>query len=340
MAFRGFDTFNGFEGGYGYRHDPIGADRLYRDAVKAASGPLFKNISLGLDATDRAALTDRWPSGALSRVLTSDALRADIQKGLPAAHTDLASAALKAARGLPAIGYPDVAKAGMISDMAKAANMIPDVAKVGHVPTAMQEVMRAEAEIKEASASARDQLIAKAGSLSAAFGRYAGTDRLMAAAYGSSGTVQNLLDADVFARAGLFGRAADEQLSGIGALSKASLGLYEIPPHDLSGFGALMKEFTTYGPVVVTPEGPAPDRPDYTPSLMAARIPDTTTSPAEDAPTLEDVWAEVFVLAQSLAQHHRTKAIVRRVGTDGWTIVINVVSAVAGGYIVYLITAP
>lgn len=114
-------------------------------------------------------------------------------------------------------------------------------------------------------------------------------------------------------------------------------GMYQIPPHDdMSSLRSVFQAATTYGPVVVTPDGPPPPAPDYTPSLQFPTIPDTASS--DDAPTLEDVWAEVMVYAQWVARHHRTKAIVRGIGEDGHIIIINIIGTVVGGYIVYLIT--
>lgn len=351
MALKDFDS------GFGYRRgDLIDAgrlSRLYENAVSAGSGSLLRNLdrdlgdivgdlvktgrakpygvgSLWTDASgilagaDRPSVTDKWPfgsSGVLDRVLTSDRLsdplRTNIQKQIAAADADLKSAS----KGLT--GLSSIASVSEVASASKGLTGLSsfaysDVAKVRNLPSAMQDVWRAEASIKEAS-TAYGRLTTRFDDLSAAHGRM---DRLTAG-------VGNLSALGRYAPAvaGFIPKSVEEQMADLRLLLKPSVGLYRIPPHDVLGFGSVIRAATTYGPVVVTPDGPPPPPPDYTPSLRTF-IPDTTSS-ADDAPTIEDVWAEVVALAQEMAQRYKGHVVIRALGPKGeivlWGLITNAI---------------
>jgi hypothetical protein len=50
---------------------------------------------------------------------------------------------------------------------------------------------------------------------------------------------------------------------------------------------------------------------------------------------VEELWAEMVAFVMGVAQHHRTKVIVRGVGNDGRTLLIQVAGTVIGTLIVY-----
>lgn len=80
---------------------------------------------------------------------------------------------------------------------------------------------------------------------------YGRMDRPIVGAGGSSGLGQYPPTA-----AGLITKSVEEQMADLRTLLKPSLGLHQMPPDDMLGFGAAIRAATTYGPVVVTPDGP------------------------------------------------------------------------------------
>lgn len=108
-----------------------------------------------------------------------------------------------------------------------------------------------------------------------------------------------------------------------------------------TAFNIAFKNALSYGPIVVTPDRttpPPPSRPRSAPPKD--RMPDTTTS-TEDRDLFEEMWEDVMGVAQSIAQHHGTKVIVRFIGNNAAEIIVGTVTTtigtVAGGIILRLL---
>lgn len=334
-------AFKDFYGGFGYRReDLVGASRFHGVAVSAAGGSLLKNLDRdlgdivgGLAKTGRAkpyGVGPKWtdasgmlagadlPSVAKKRpfgssVLLDHVLASDpttkIHEGIAAATADLKCAS-EAVTGLPSIAsVPEIASASKgMTGLYLSSSARSDVAEMRNLPSVMENVRRAEASVKGAS-TARGRLATmfddlSVGDLLAAHGRM---DRLTAAAGNLSALTRYPPTAT-----GFISRSVEEQMADLRLLLRPSLGAYQTPHYDRFGFGPEIRAATTYGPVVVTPDGPPPPPPDYTPSLETF-IPDTASS-ADDVPTIEDVWAEVVVLAQDMARRYKGHVVIRALG--------------------------
>lgn len=100
-----------------------------------------------------------------------------------------------------------------------------------------------------------------------------------------------------------------------------------------AAFEAAVKVSTSYGPVVVTPEGPTPSPPSQrrSPSREGS-MPDTTTQTG-DGVLLEDVWEDVMDITRFIAQHHRTKVIVHFIGSNSAELIIGGTKIAVGSLI-------
>lgn len=92
---------------------------------------------------------------------------------------------------------------------------------------------------------------------------------------------------------------------------------------ETAAFTAAFKASTLYGPIVVTPEEPAPQEPPTRERMPPAEdlMPDTTTRTGEEGLSLE-WWQDAMTFAKSVAQHHRTRVVVRFVGRKAVQITV------------------
>lgn len=98
-----------------------------------------------------------------------------------------------------------------------------------------------------------------------------------------------------------------------------------------------LKAATTLGPIVISPdyEDDAPS--DYHPDLQGWLLPETATE-SGDAIDVEELRIQMVAIVVSIARHHRTKALIRGLGKDGRTLLIQVAGTVIGTYICYWLT--
>jgi len=87
-----------------------------------------------------------------------------------------------------------------------------------------------------------------------------------------------------------------------------------VQPICTSALWSTLKAATTFGPIVVSPdyEDDAPF--DYHPNLEWL-LPETATV-SGDTLDDEELWAVMVAIAQGIAHHHRTEALLRVIGTD------------------------
>jgi hypothetical protein len=125
------------------------------------------------------------------------------------------------------------------------------------------------------------------------------------------------------------------EVHGLNSASIAAWSLRSVQPIRTSALWSTLKAATTFGPIVVSPdyEDDAPF--DYHPNLEWL-LPETATV-SGDTLDVEELWAVMVAIAQGIAHHHRTEALLRVIGTDGRSFLVQVAGTVVGGLILYWI---
>src|SRR5215212_5209757 len=117
------------------------------------------------------------------------------------------------------------------------------------------------------------------------------------------------------------------QLHGLDPANSTAWSLRRVQLIRTSALLSTLKAATTFGPIVISPdyEDDAPF--DYHPDLRGWLLPETATESGH-ALDVEELRIQMVAIVVSIARHHRTKALIRGLGKDGRTLLIQVAGTV------------
>ena len=151
------------------------------------------------------------------------------------------------------------------------------------------------------------------------------------------------MQSDVLKQGRMFGNLALSgsiaqafKLQWISSAHSSAWSLHRVPSVRTPALQSLLKSVMTIGPIVISPDDE--DVPlAYQPDLQGWLIPETATDMKDDI-DVEELRIQMVATVVRIARDHRTKALIRGLGKDGRTLLIQVAGTVIGTYIWYWLT--